>query len=167
MHIRLGYVAISKTLDITTSHTLTYTNYKKLINEGDIEKANKKLEKIIDKNLNNLIEILNYNIKNNIHFYRLSSKIFPLGTHKNVNYDALNIFKSKLKEIGDIIKKNNIRTDIHLDPFCVLNSTNKDVVISTINIINFYKNMFNTMNIKSKMIIHIGSSKKCRHYHQP
>ena len=151
MNIRLGYACISKTLDITSSHTITYTNYEKTRNKEE------KLIEITNKNLNNLEEILKYNIKNNIHFYRMSSKIIPLATHPNVKQNLLNIFKEKLEHIGNIIKENNLRVDIHLDEYCVLNSTNPNIVNSTINIIKFYKNMLKTMNIESYMILHIGS----------
>ena len=154
MKLRLGYACITKTLDITSSHTITYTNYQKL----DKKEQHKKLTELITKNLDNLEQILIYNIKNNIHFYRMSSNIIPLATHELVEYDALNIFKDKLKHIGQIINKNNIRVDIHLDPYCVLNSTNKSVVNSTINIIKFHKNMLKQMNIKTNMIMHIGSN---------
>lgn len=152
MNIRLGYACISKTLDITSSHTITYTNYEKTRNKEE------KLIEITNKNLNNLEEILKYNIKNNIHFYRMSSKIIPLATHPNIKINLLNIFKEKLEYIGNIIKENNLRVDIHLDEYCVLNSTNPNIVSSTINIIKFYKNMLKTMNIESYMILHIGSS---------
>ena len=152
MKLRLGYVAISKTLDITSSHTITYTNYEKEENKEE------KLYEIINKNLNHLEQILIYNIRNNIHFYRMSSAIIPLATHPKVEYNALEIFKDKLEHIGNIIKNNNMRVDIHLDQFCVLNSTNKDVVNSTINIIKFYKNMLDTMRLKTYMIMHIGSN---------
>lgn len=152
MNIRLGYACISKTLDITSSHTITYTNYEKTRNKEE------KLIEITNRNLNNLEEILKYNIKNNIHFYRMSSKIIPLVTHPNIKLNLLNIFKEKLEYIGNIIKENNLRVDIHLDEYCVLNSTNPNIVSSTINIIKFYKNMLKTMNIETYMILHIGSS---------
>ena len=152
MNIRLGYACISKTLDITSSHTITYTNYELLENKEE------KLIELTNKNLNNLEEILKYNIKNNIHFYRMSSKIIPLATHPNIKLNLLNIFKDKLEHIGKLIKENNLRVDIHLDEYCVLNSTNPNIVSSTINIIKFYKNMLKTMNIESYMILHIGSS---------
>lgn len=157
MIIRFGYVAISKILEITSSHTITYTNYEKLY-KGNPTLAYKKLEEISIKNLNNLIELLNFNIKNNIHFFRITSSIFPLFSHPKINYNYLSKFQEKLKQIGKIVNENNLRVDIHLDQFCVLSSTNKEVVKSTINIIKFYKNMFNIMNIKSHMILHIGSS---------
>lgn len=151
MKIRLGYACISKTLDITSSHTITYTNYEKL------ENKEAKLIEITNKNLNNLEGILKYNIKNNIHFYRMSSKIIPLATHPDVKIDFLKLFKIKLECIGKLIKENNLRVDIHLDEYCVLNSINPNIVSSTINIIKFYKNMLKTMNLKTYMILHIGS----------
>ena len=60
MIIKLGYVSISKALDITTSHTISYTNYLK---EKDKEQ---KIDEIIKINLKSLNEIIDYNIKNNI-----------------------------------------------------------------------------------------------------
>lgn len=152
MKIRLGYVSISKTLNNTSSHTITYTNYQK------IENKNEKLIELAQKNINNLKEILNYNIKNNIHFYRMTSNLFPLYSHKEIKINYLEKLKEELQEIGNIIKQTNMRVDIHLDEYTVLNSVNSEVVNSTINIINFFKNMFKYMDIKSHMIIHIGGS---------
>lgn len=153
MKIKFGYACISKVLEITTSHTITYTNYQKL----DTITRQNKLIKLAEINLDALKETLIYNIRNNIHFYRMSSNIFPLINHPTIKLDILKIEKKKLVEIGKIINKNNIRVDIHLEPYYVLNSINKDIVKSTINIIKFYENMFNTMNIKSYLILHVGS----------
>lgn len=154
MRIRLGYVALATALDnITSSHTMTYSNYKKL---GKM-RGNEKLTKIINENLDSLFEILKYNIINKIYFYRMSSNIFPLATIDEMDIDLLNIFKDKLKNIGLFIKNNNMRVDMHVDHFYVLNSINEDVVLSTINILKFYKNIFKTMEIDGKLILHIGS----------
>lgn len=156
MKVRLGYVAISKTLDnITSSSSLSYTNYLKLSN---IERETK-LDTVITSNLSNLIEIINYNIKNNIHFYRLTSKLIPLATHKEVNYDYNAPYQSLFNEIAHIIKKNNMRIDVHPDQFTILNSTNKEVVDNTFEILKYHYNILNTLDIKNKIIIlHLGSS---------
>lgn len=158
MKIRLGYVSIPKTINITSSHTITYSNYEKIEKELGKEHAYNKIINISKLNIYNLEQILKYNIRNNIHFYRMSSNIFPLATHPKINIDILKILKKELKNIGKIINNNKIRVDIHLDQFCVLNSINKEIVKSTINIINFHKNMLNAMNLKTYMIIHIGSN---------
>ena len=62
MIVRLGYVALSKTLDITSSHSVSYTNFIK--NNSDYEKLNA----VIKLNLDSLNTLIDYNIKNNIHF---------------------------------------------------------------------------------------------------
>lgn len=154
MKIRLGYVAISKTLENkTTSSAMTYTNFQKEENNYD------KLYTIIHNNLNNLEDILNYNIKNNIHFYRLTSKLIPLATHNQVNYDYITPFQEKFKNIGKIIEKNQLRIDTHPDQYAVLNSINKNIVKNTIEILEYHYKILNALRIKNKLILlHIGGN---------
>ena len=152
MKIRLGYACISDTISLTASHTLTYTNYKKLGNKADI-----KLDSIIKDNFNSLENILKYNIKNDIIFFRMTSELLPLVSHPNVNYDFFDKYKTYFENIGNIIKNNNLRVDMHTPNYTVLNSINEDTVRSTINILNIYKKMYDYMKIDSKLVLHLGS----------
>jgi len=156
MKIRLGYVALSKALDnITTSSTITYTNYQKL----DDSLRNDKLDNIIKSNFINLEKIINYNIKNNIHFYRLTSKLIPLATLSEVEYEYINEYKKEYESIGKIINNSKMRIDTHPDQFCVLNSVDKKIVDNSISILNYHKNILSAFKIKnSKILIHVGSS---------
>ena len=154
MKVKLGYVSLSKALeDITPSKTITYTNY---------EKENYPVEKLLNitkSNLEALKEIIIYNIKNNIHFYRLTSKLIPLATHINVNFDYKKIYKKQFKNIGNKINKNNIRVDIHPDQFAVLNSTKNEVLKNTISILKHQYEILDLLGIKNKRIIlHVGSN---------
>ena len=152
MQIRLGFVSLSTTLsDKTTSRTLTYTNFKKLGEKCALDK----LIKIVEQNLNDLMEILKYNVKNEIYFYRMSSSIFPLVD--TINFDFLDYFEDKLINIGKYVNSNNIRLSMHLNHFFVLNSLNEEVVLSTINILKFYKNIFKTMKVNGTIVLHVGS----------
>ena len=154
MKIRLGYVALPVTLNITASKTITLTNYKKL----GKKKGEEKREKIFLENLDNLLEILKYNLKNNIHFYRMTTHLVPLLTYKD-SYDNILIkHKDKMLEIANFIKNNNIRVDIHPDQFNVLNSNNPSVVEATINNLNYYNNLMNKLKLNTNIILHIGSS---------
>ena len=65
--------------------------------------------------------------------------------------------KEYYKKIGDIINKNGLRVDIHPSAYTVLNSVNDTVVSSTINILEFYQKMYECMDIKSKIVLHVGS----------
>lgn len=153
MQIRLGYVAISKTLtNVTSSSTLSYTNY---LNNKDIDKINK----VIISNLEGLEKIIDYNISNNIHFYRLTSKLIPLATMKNVEFDYIDKYKEYYKKISIKINNSNMRVDLHPDQFAVLNSTKKEVVENTFEILNYHRNILKALKIKNPIILlHIGSS---------
>ena len=152
MKIRLGYVSISKTLDISCSKTITYTNFKKDENFD-------KIDKVIVDNLNNLEKIIDYNIKNNIHFYRLTSKLIPLATKKEVIFDYILKYQKYYQKIGEKINNNKMRIDVHPDQFCILNSTKKEVLENSFTILEYHYKILEALNIKNKIIIlHIGSS---------
>ena len=154
MIIKLGYVAISLTLDITTSKTITYTNYLKLKQEDKI----KKMDNIIKENFENLKQIMIYNFKNEIHFYRLSPNIIPLATHPNININYIKKYKKQFENIGYMSKLYNIRLDTHPDHFCVLNSNRKEVIESSVKILKYHYNIFKAMKINGKAILHIGGA---------
>jgi len=152
MLVRLGYVAISTAINITSSSPYTYSEY---LSKGNIDK----LDNVIKSNLLSLEEILKYNVKNNIHFYRMSSKIIPLATKDDVKFNYTTKYKKYYNRISKIINDNNLRVDFHPDQFCVLNSTNKDVVKNSIDILNYHYKLLDMMKIKDKvLILHIGSN---------
>ncbi|MDD3187305.1 MAG: UV DNA damage repair endonuclease UvsE [Bacilli bacterium] len=151
MLIRLGYVAISRNLDLTTSSTYSYTNFSK---DNNYEK----LDRIIKSNLSALKKVLLYNVKNSIHFYRMSSKLIPLVTHPKVNFNYTSNYKKHYKELSKIIKDNNLRVDFHPDQFTILNSINDSVVSDSIDNLIYHYNLLDMMDIKRKVIIlHVGS----------
>ena len=152
MKIRLGYACVPVTINETSSHSLTYTHYKRL---GD--KANEKLDGVIKNNFESLERILKYNIKNDITFFRMTSELIPLANHPDVHYDFINQYKDNYKKIGSIIKENDLRVDLHPSAYTVLNSVNEEVVTSTINILEFYQKMYKNMDINSKIVLHVGS----------
>lgn len=152
MRIRLGYVSISKSIyDYVRLGSVTYTNY---VNRDDDY-----LDCVIKKNLDSLYEILLYNIKNDVHFYRISSNLIPLATKREVVFDYLDKYDSYYEKLSNIIKKSGIRVDMHPSNFCVLNSTKVEVVKSSFDIIKYHYDIMEKMGIVDKVIIlHIGSS---------
>ena len=159
MRVRLGYVAISNVLGkkVTTSSTVTFANYKKIVSE---EKRIEKLKTVALSNLDALTQLIKYNIENEIHFYRISSALIPLVTHPEVGYFGhREIFKKDFEYIGKLIRESNMRVDTHPDEFNVINSTNPKVVENCI--INLTKQLewFEDMNYKDgKMVIHVGGA---------
>ena len=154
MRVRLGYVALSKALeDVTTSSTITYTNY---INKNY---NTSKLLEITKNNLDSLYKIIKYNVKNNFHFYRLTSKLVPLATHDKIDFDYITPLLDEYKKIGKLINDNNIRVDTHPDQYTVLNSMDSKIVKNTVEILEYHYKIMDALGIKDKIIIlHVGSS---------
>lgn len=158
MIIRFGYVASALNLgNITSSSALTFTRYKKL---SDEERINE-LKRVTRSNLEALKQILEYNIRENIHFYRLTSKLIPLATHPEVkNWDYKEFFYKEFEEIGDMVKKNNLRVDTHPDHFNVINSTREEVFEATKRELLYHNDLFEMMDYdEGKMILHMGGAK--------
>ena len=152
MLVRLGYVSICKTLDnLTASSTVTLTNFKK-VNDCS------KVHFCIISNLESLIKILEFNIKNNVHFYRVTSNLIPLATFKGISFDYLDRYKLYYQKISDIVRTSNMRVDMHPSQYCILNSVRKEVVNDSINILKYHYKLLNAMKVKYKIIIlHVGS----------
>lgn len=157
MRVRLGYVAIALNLEkVTSSSTLTFARYSKLKEEEKL----KKLKDVTYSNIEALEQILNYNIKNNIHFYRITSNLIPLATHPEVLWDYRKYFKGDFEYIGKIIKDSNMRVDTHPDQFNVINSDRDSVVENTIRTLNSQVDLFEDINYDNgKLVIHIGGAK--------
>lgn len=155
MKIRLGYVGVALTLNVTCSKTITYTNYQKLLQED----KKKKLDEIVCENLSNLEKILDYNYKNNISFFRLTSKLLPLVTHPKVKVSFFELYENEFEKLAYKIKKYKIRIDMHPDQFVVLNSEDEKIVKNSIRILKYHDQLLNALKIDDgKLILHVGSS---------
>lgn len=150
MKIRLGYACSSRSLDVTASSVITYTNYLK-------SPSLEKIDKVIINNLLALEKLIDYNIYNDIKFFRLTSKLIPLATKEEVVFDYIKPYKKYYTSISKKIE--NMRVDFHPDQYTVLNSTKVEVVKASINNLIYHYNLLEAFNIKDKIIVlHVGSS---------
>ena len=150
MQIRLGYACISETVEGTSSSTYPYSRYM-------IEKDNKKLEHIICSNLFHLKELFLYNNKNNIHFFRISSNLIPLATKSDVEFDYYTPYQEIYQELADIIREKNMRVDFHPSEYCVINSTKKDVVFASFQILQYHYSLLRYLQIEQPLLVlHVG-----------
>ncbi|QAA31826.1 UV DNA damage repair endonuclease UvsE [Clostridium manihotivorum] len=157
MILRLGYVAIALNLPKTTSSsTVTYATYSKLTNE---ESRINKLKSTTLSNLDDLYKILQYNVENQIHFYRITSALIPLATHPEVMWKYRDMFSKDFKRIGDLVRRQQMRVDTHPDEFNVINSVKEEVVVATERNLWPHVHLFEDIDYpEGKMVLHVGSS---------
>jgi UV DNA damage endonuclease len=151
-NFRLGYACICTELrknDIFCSRTLRISTLK--------TKGIEYVKKLALNNLRDLLLTLEWNVKNNIFFMRMSSDMFPFASHSEYKY-SLDFADNLLKQIGEYAIKNNIRLTMHPGQYNVLSSPNESVIINTINDLNHHCDIMDRMGLNkdSVMIIHGG-----------
>ncbi|MGL5244039.1 MAG: UV DNA damage repair endonuclease UvsE, partial [Sarcina sp.] len=145
--MKIGYACIPVTTTARTTRKLTLNNYNE-----------ETLKNLIQLNLLDLKEILKFNKKKNIYLFRISSDIIPLGSHSINNLNWSEFFKKDLLEIGEFIKRNNMRVSMHPGQYTVLNSPKEEVVKKSLLDIEFHCNFLDSLKLdySHKIIIHIG-----------
>ena len=118
-------------------------------------------------NLQDTLKILDYNIKNNIQVYRMSSEMFPWFTHYSFSdLPEFDRIKLLLQKIGSVVKANDLRVSFHAPPFCVLGSENQSVVSKTIDELNKHAELMDLMELEQSTYypinIHINTTQPTR-----
>lgn len=131
------------------------TNFKTCILKNATEEN---LLAIIDHNLESLDNIIDYNIKNNIKLFRISSDIIPFGSSPANSLKWWELFEDKFSQIGSKIKESAMRVSMHPGQYTVLNSPREDVVERAIKDLEYHTTFLDSLNVnkENKIILHIG-----------
>lgn len=103
--MKVGYPCINNSIPMNAPCTFRLTSY-----------SESNLIQTIRSNLIHLNQILKYNVKNNLLFFRISSDLIPFASHPICKFSWYKFFQSEFKQIGDYIKKHNIRISILIHP---------------------------------------------------
>ena len=141
--MNLGYACINMTLGkqgITTNRSMI----KRTFQSKGIEYASE----LALQNVRDLIEIIKWNYKNDIYFFRMSSNLFPWSSEYNLcDLPDYNKIKCLLNGAGLLCKKYNQRITSHPGPFNVLVSPNEKVVQNTITDLTIHGEVFDLMGL--------------------
>ena len=123
-----------------------------------INASEERLLSIIEFNLNSLDNIIDYNIKNNIKLFRITSNLIPFGSNPINNIKWWDIYKNKLVLIGRKISDNHMRVSMHPGQYTVLNSPKNQVVKRAIDDLDYHTRVLDSLNLSKehKIILHIG-----------
>lgn len=145
--MNIGYACLSLAVANTEFKSLRLKN----LNE-------KNLKYIIKHNLDSLNNIIDYNIRNKIKLFRISSDIIPLASHESMYYPWQEEFKEEFRILGKKISENNLRVSMHPGQYTVLNSPNPKVVKKSIEDLRYHTDFLNALNrdSTSKIILHVG-----------
>jgi len=116
------------------------------------------LLELIAHNLAALEQLIEYNIKNEITLFRISSDLIPFGSSPLNPLKWWEIFKDDFDRIGVKIKQGHLRVSMHPGQYTVLNSPYPEVVQRAVDDLNYHAQVLDSLNTlsDSKIILHIG-----------
>lgn len=125
------------------------------------------VSELVILNLQDTLKILDYNIKNSILVYRMSSEMFPWLTHYSLSdLPKFDMIKLLLQKIGKVVKENDLRVGFHAPPFNVLGSENLSVVSKTIDELNKHSELMDLIGLEQSTYypinIHINTTQPTR-----
>ncbi len=156
--VRYGYACINMTLQEKGVYIGRTAQRKAFLEKGIQHCSRLSLENIQD-----LLEILKWNVVNNIQVYRMSSDMFPWASEYKYSElpDYIEI-RNLLEHCGSYAKQNNLRLSYHPGPFNCLGSAEDAVIVKTINELNKHSEVMDIMNLPeshmAKINIHIGGA---------
>ena len=131
------------------------TNYRTCIMKNATDE---RLTELISHNLCSLERIIDYNIKNDIKLFRITSDLIPFGSSEINTLDWSNMFKEEFNKISEKIKMSNMRISMHPGQYTVLNSPREDVVKRAIEDLEYHTKVLKSLGVgqSGKIILHIG-----------
>lgn len=140
------------------SQTMTFSQFSKL---KDRDAAIRKLERIAASNLENCLRLLKHNTANEIHFFRLSSRLIPLAGHEELlGWKYLKALKEPLENIKQYLSEHPMRVDFHPDHFVLLNSTKAEILQNSVKTLSIHLALLKGMGIppEHRCVLHVGGA---------
>lgn len=109
-------------------------------------------------NLDVLSRVIDWNLKNGIFMFRISSDLVPFGSSPVNTVPWKELFAPKLAEIGEKIRAGGMRVSMHPGQYTVLNSPDPDVVRRAAEDLDYHAAVLDGMGLDEthKLILHVG-----------
>ncbi|MCR3921683.1 MAG: UV DNA damage repair endonuclease UvsE, partial [Firmicutes bacterium] len=116
------------------------------------------LLQLISHNLRSLARMIDYNEKNNIMLFRISSSLIPFGSSPANKLPWWTIFSSQFQKIGAKICNSKMRVSLHPGQYTVLNSPNEEIVARAMADLQYHNQVLTSLGVgpAHKIVLHIG-----------
>lgn len=147
--MKIGYPCINLSLECRSSNTFRLASYNE-----------ERLYQTLSKNLACLQEILDFNVRQGLHFFRISSQLVPFASHPVCTYDWGKEFKNTFQQIGNYMKKHDLRISMHPDQFVLINSPSEEIFERSVAELAYHAKVLDLLELDSshKIQIHVGGA---------
>ncbi|NLF21481.1 MAG: UV DNA damage repair endonuclease UvsE [Clostridiaceae bacterium] len=117
-----------------------------------------RLYDLIAHNLNALETMVDYNLRNGIRLYRISSDLIPFGSSVALELPWADRFSERLASIGEKIRHGDMRVSLHPGQYTVLNSPIEDVAARAVLDLDYHARILDAFGLDSthKIVLHLG-----------
>ena len=145
--MRIGYPCINWTIGCKGDRTFRLKSYSEA-----------RLIETIENNLNCLLKMLAFNVKQDLLFFRITSDLVPFASHPINKFDWSDYFKRDFQEIGAFVKTHGLRISMHPDQFTLLNSVDTAVFDRSVSELQYHAQVLDLMelSLSDKIQIHVG-----------
>lgn len=145
--MRIGYPCKNRSIGCQGDKTFRLKSY-----------SEERLIETVENNLGCLAQMLEFNLRHNILFFRITSDLVPFASHPVCRFDWQSYFKKKFREIGDLIKSHQMRISMHPDQFTLINSQDRGVFGRSVKELLYHCQVLDLMRLDSsaKIQIHVG-----------
>ncbi len=145
--MKIGYPCINRSIEKTGSSTFRLKSYSK-----------EKMIEVINNNLDHLKKILQFNLENNLLYFRINSGIIPFASHPICKFNWQNYFRDRFTEIGKFIKTHKMRISMHPDQFILINSRDEGVFGRSVDELMYHAEVLESLKLgkNAKIQLHVG-----------
>lgn len=145
--MRIGYPCINRSLSCHGDRTFRLKSY-----------SEQRLIETVTNNLDCLRRILEFNAKNQILFFRITSDLVPFASHPVCAFPWQGHFRREFRRLGSFIRKHGMRISMHPDQFTLLNSIDPNTFARSVSELAYHAEVLDLMelNAEAKIQIHLG-----------
>jgi UV DNA damage endonuclease len=145
--MKIGYPCINRSIGCRSARTFRLGSY-----------TDERLRSTIAGNLSCLYKILEWNTRQSLLFFRISSDLVPFASHPVCTLPWQELFRNEFAEIGDFIRQEHIRISMHPDQFIILNAQDPGIVTRSIAELSYHAHVLDLMglDLTAKIQLHIG-----------
>lgn len=145
--MRIGYPCINRTIGCQGDHTFRLRSY-----------SEERLIATVAKNLDCQQQILDFNLRHELLFFRITSDLVPFASHPVNQFPWQKYFEPRFREIGQFITEHGIRISLHPDQFTLINSLDTAVFDRSVKELAYHADILDLLGLdtSAKIQLHLG-----------
>ena len=145
--MRIGYPCNNLTLGISAARTFRLASL-----------SPERFESTVVANLDALGSYFDWNAAHDIQYFRISSDTIPFASHPSMDLPWQAIFADRLASLGETLRANGVRVNVHPGQYTLLNSPRPEVVSASHADLVYHTDLLDLMGLDdtNKVQIHVG-----------